>query len=175
MGERAATMPNVEAASADGVLAEFDDRRANLIPILQQIQATYSYLPEPVLRQVARKLRVPLPDVFQVATFYRCFSLTPRARHVVQVCLGTACHVRGGPRILDRVRLETGVADLGNSPDMEFVVETVRCIGCCGLSPVMKVDRDVHATLQQSMIKRILKRYRPGGRKRPERPPEAHD
>jgi NADH-quinone oxidoreductase subunit E len=159
-------MLHVESAPMDEALARFDDRRANLIPILQEVQATYSYLPEDVLRRVSRKLKVPLPQVYQVATFYRCFSLKPRGKHVVQVCLGTACHVRGGTRILERVETETGLADVGTSPDLEFVVETVRCLGCCGLAPVMRVDRDVYASLEQTKVKRVLNRYRAGARGR---------
>jgi NADH:ubiquinone oxidoreductase subunit E len=167
-------MLHVESATLDEAFAQFDDRRENLIPILQEVQATYSYLPEDILRHVSRKLRVPLPQVYQVATFYRCFSLKPRGKHVVQVCLGTACHVRGGTRILERVGTETGVAGLGTSPDLEFVVETVRCLGCCGLAPVMRVDRDVYATLEQSKVKRVLDRYRAGSR-RAARKGASHD
>jgi NADH:ubiquinone oxidoreductase subunit E len=159
-------MPTVESATIDEALEQFDERRANLIPILQEIQATYSYLPEDLLRRVSRKLHVPLSDVYQVATFYRCFSLKPRGKHVVQVCLGTACHVRGGPRILERVGTETGTIGLGTSPDLEFVVETVRCLGCCGLAPVMRIDRDVYVGLEQSKVKGVLNRYRSGGRRR---------
>jgi NADH-quinone oxidoreductase subunit E len=168
-------MSYVESATMDEALAEFDDRRANLIPILQQIQATYSYLPEDVLRRVSRKLKVSPSDVYQVATFYSCFSLVPRGKHVVQVCLGTACHVRGGPRILERVASETGVAGLGTSPDLEFVVETVRCLGCCGLAPVMRVDRDVFAGLEQAKVKGVLNRYRSGGRGRTGRKGTSRD
>ena len=157
-------MPTLETATIDEALEQYDERRANLIPILQDIQAAYSYLPEDLLRRVSRKLHVPLSDVYQVATFYRCFSLKPRGKHVVQVCLGTACHVRGGTRILERVETETGLSDVGTSPDLEFVVETVRCLGCCGLAPVMRVDRDVYATLEQAKVKRVLDRYRPGRR-----------
>jgi len=157
-------MLHVESATLDEAFARFDDRRENLIPILQDIQATYSYLPEDLLRRVSRKLQVPLPQVYQVATFYRCFSLKPRGKHVVQVCLGTACHVRGGTRILERVQTETGLTDVGTSPDLEFVVETVRCLGCCGLAPVLRVDRDVYASLEQSKVKRVLDRYRSGRR-----------
>ena len=167
-------MLHVESATLDEAFARFDDRRENLIPILQEVQATYSYLPEDILRHVSRKLRVPLPQVYQVATFYSCFSLKPRGKHVVQVCLGTACHVRGGTRILERVGTETGVAGLGTSPDLEFVVETVRCLGCCGLAPVMRVDRDVYATLEQSKVKRVLDRYRAGSR-RAARKGASHD
>jgi NADH:ubiquinone oxidoreductase subunit E len=163
--EIAAAMTTVESATIDETLEQYDERRANLIPILQEIQATYSYLPEDLLRRVSRKLHVPLSDVYQVATFYHCFSLKPRGKHVVQVCLGTACHVRGGPKILERVSTETGTVGLGTSPDMEFVVETVRCLGCCGLAPVMRVDRDVYPALEQSKVKTLLNRYR-SGRKR---------
>lgn len=162
-------MLHVESATMDETLAQFDERRANLIPILQEVQATYSYLPEDVLRKVARKLKVPLPQVYQVATFYRCFSLKPRGKHVVQICLGTACHVRGGTRILERVETETGMADVGTTADLEFVIETVRCLGCCGLAPCMRVDRDVYASLEQSKVKSVLNRYRAGGLKRPAR------
>lgn len=162
-------MLHVESATIDETLAQFDDRRANLIPILQEVQATYSYLPEDVLRRVSRKLKVPLPQVYQVATFYRCFSLKPRGKHVVQVCLGTACHVRGGTRILERVETETGLTDVGTTADLEFVVETVRCLGCCGLAPCMRVDRDVYASLEQVKVKGVLNRYRAGGLKRPAR------
>jgi len=143
------------------LLAGFEDRRANLIPLLQEIQATYFYLPEDVLRRISRKLRVPLTEVYQVATFYRCFSLKPRGKHLIQVCLGTACHVRGGERILDRVRIETNTVAATTSADFQFTVESVRCLGCCGLAPVMRVDRDTFAHLEQAKLKGIVKRYRP--------------
>ncbi len=158
-------MQTVESATIDETLERYDERRANLIPILQEIQDTYSYLPEDLLRRVSRKLHVSLSDVYQIATFYHCFSLKPRGKHVVQVCLGTACHVRGGPKILERVAIETGAEGLGTSPDMEFVVETVRCLGCCGLAPCMRVDRDVYPSLAQTKVKVVLNRYRSGLRK----------
>ena len=153
-------MPHVETAPMDEALAEFDDRRANLIPVLQRIQAVYSYLPEDLLRRVSRKLRVPLPEVYQVATFYRCFSLTPFGRHVIQVCLGTACHVRGAPRVLDRVLRDLKLPVPGTTHDLQFTVESVRCIGCCGLAPVARVDKNVHAHLTQTKVPGLLKKYR---------------
>jgi NADH-quinone oxidoreductase subunit E len=154
-------MPQAELEQAEPLLEQFEEQRSNLIPILQQIQGTFSYLPEEVLRRVARKLRIPLRDVYQVATFYRCFSLKPRGKHLVQVCLGTACHVRGGQRVLERVQTETGVDATGSSPDFEFTVEPVRCIGCCGLAPVMRVDRDTFAHMEQGKVRGVLNRYRP--------------
>jgi NADH-quinone oxidoreductase subunit E len=153
-------MPQVESPPAEATLGQFDDRRTNLIPILQQVQATYSYLPEPVLRRVALKLRVPLSEVYQVATFYRSFSLTPRGKHVVQVCLGTACHVRGAPKVLDRMLRDLQLPGPGTTGDLQFTVETVRCIGCCGLAPVARVDANTHPHLTQTKVPGLLKKYR---------------
>src|SRR5690242_2874704 len=158
-------MPQVEIDKVEPLLEQYEAQRTNLIPILQEVQDTYRYLPQEVLRKISKKLRVPLTDVYQVATFYRCFSLQPRGRHVVQVCLGTACHVRGGDLVLERAQTESGTGLTGTSPDMEFTVEPVRCLGCCGLAPVMRVDRDTFAHLEQAKVRGILNRYRP--RKKP--------
>ncbi|HSB75425.1 MAG TPA: NAD(P)H-dependent oxidoreductase subunit E [Terriglobales bacterium] len=169
-------MPELEAQDIKPLLEPFGDERANLIPILQEIQASLSYLPQEALRRVARKLHIPLTEVYQVATFYRCFSLQPRGRHLVQVCLGTACHVRGGDLVLERAQTESGAGVAGTSPDMEFTVEPVRCLGCCGLAPVMRVDRDTFAHLEQTKVRGILNRYRP--RKKPvttEKPANARE
>ncbi len=154
-------MQQAEMEIIEPMLGQFDDRRANLIPILQEIQSTFSYLPQEVFRRVARKLQVPVSDVYQVATFYRCFSLVPRGKHVIQVCLGTACHVRGADVILERVRTETGTTVKTTSSDLQFTVEPVRCLGCCGLAPVMRVDRDTIAHLEQNKVRAILRKYRP--------------
>lgn len=158
-------MPPSEMQDVKPLLAQFGNERANLIPLLQEIQATFSYLPEQALRGVARKLHVPVTEVYQVATFYRCFSLKPRGRHLVQVCLGTACHVRGGDLLLERAHTETGTGLTGTSSDLEFTVEPVRCLGCCGLAPVMRVDRDTFAHMEQAKMRGILNRYR--SRKKP--------
>lgn len=159
-------MPEIETAEAqpqlEQTLERFDDRRSSLIAILQDIQATFYYLPETALRRVARKLQIPMSEVYQVATFYRCFSLKPRGKHLVQVCLGTACHVRGGDLILERAETEAGVAAPGNtSADLQFTVEPVRCLGCCGLAPVMRVDKDTFAHLEQGKVRGVLNKYRP--------------
>ena len=152
-------MPETEVTSE--LLGQFDDRRANLIPILQEIQAKHYYLPEEALRRVARKLSMTYSEVYQVATFYRCFSLKPRGKHLVQVCMGTACHVRGGDLIHERAQIEAGVDATGNSPDGLFTVEPVRCVGCCGLAPVMRVGKDTYAHLEQGKVKGVLNKYRP--------------
>lgn len=154
-------MTQTETETVETILGEFQDSRASLIPLLQEVQARFFYLPQEVLRRIARKLNLPLSEVYQVATFYRCFSLEPRGKHLVQVCLGTACHVRGGQRVIERVQTETGAGPSGTSADMEFTVEPVRCLGCCALAPVMRVDRDTFAHLEQGKVRGVLNRYRP--------------
>ena len=147
------------AAVIDGALTGLSERRENLIPVLEQIQRGFHYLPEEVLRVVSRRLRVPLTQVYHVATFYNCFSLEPRGRHQVQVCLGTACHVRGAARILDRLLRDLKLSAPGTTNDFEFTVSTVRCVGCCGLAPVLRVDANTHPHLTQAKVPGLLKRY----------------
>jgi NADH-quinone oxidoreductase subunit E len=147
------------AATIDGALSGLMERRENLIPILEEIQSQFHYLPEETLRTVSRRFRIPLTQVYHVATFYNCFSLEPVGRHVVQVCLGTACHVRGAPRVLDRLLRELRLPAPGTTEDREFTVRTVRCVGCCGLAPVARVDSNTHPRLTQAKVPGLLKRY----------------
>ena len=152
-------MAQVTTESAEAVLERYDDTRENLIPILQEIQEEFHYLPEPALRQVSEALNVPLTDVFHVATFYNCFSLEPVGDHLMQVCMGTACHVRGAQRILDKILRELDLAGGGTTSDFEFSVEPVRCLGCCALAPVVRVDQRTYGHLAQSRVPKILKAY----------------
>ena len=157
-------MPHVELEKVEPLLEQYESRRLNLIPILQEVQETYRYLPQEVLRKISQKLRIPLTDVYQVASFYRCFSLVPRGKHVIQVCLGTACHVRGAPRVLDRILRDLKLAAPGTTQDLQFTVETVRCIGCCGLAPVARVDnKSTHPHLTQTKVAGLLKKYQGKG------------
>ena len=149
-----------EAVNVEQVLSGWSERAENLIPILQQIQDTFHYLPEAALREVSDRLQVPLREVFHVATFYSCFSLEPVGRHLVQVCLGTACHVRGAPRVLDRLLRELKLSGPGTSLDFDFTVRAVRCIGCCGLAPVIRVDSNTHPHLTQAKVPGLVKKYR---------------
>lgn len=169
-------MPQVEMEKVEPLLEQYEDQRTNLIPILQEVQDAYRYLPQEVLKKIAKKLRVPLTEVYQVATFYRCFSLVPRGRHVVQVCLGTACHVRGAPRVLDRILRDLKMGAPGTSEDLQFTVETVRCIGCCGLAPVARVDNtNTHPHLTQARVPGLLKKYqKPAEQPTVADPDEAH-
>lgn len=148
------------APSPEEILARWPDRAQNLIAILQEIQNECRYLPEAALQAVARRLRLPLTEVFHVATFYNCFSLEPVGRHLVQVCLGTACHVRGAPRVFDRLLRELKMGAPGTTQDLEFTLRTVRCIGCCGLAPVVRVDTSTHPHLTQTKVPGLLRKYR---------------
>src|SRR5512146_3117721 len=141
------------------IVGQFEDRRSSLIPILQEIQNKHRYLPQSLLRQLAEKLNVPLTEVYHVATFYNCFSLEPVGRNLVQVCLGTACHVRGAPKVLDRVLSDLKLPAPGTTKDVEFTVRTVRCIGCCGLAPVVRVNDNTHPHMVQARVKSMLKKY----------------
>jgi NADH-quinone oxidoreductase subunit E len=155
------TPVGIEVEQVEALLGQYEDQREALIPILQEVQSTYYYLPQPILRRVSEKLDVPLTDVYQVATFYRCFSLEPVGRHVVQVCLGTACHVRGGPRVLDRLFRDLKLGGEGTTKDFAFTVRSVRCLGCCGLAPVVQVDKRIHPHMTQAKVAGLLKLYRP--------------
>ncbi len=129
-----------------------------LIPILQEIQAHYRYLPEAALREVAKKLRIPLRDVYGVATFYRAFALTPRGEHVVTVCLGTACHVRGGANIVNTLSTDLGILPGQTTSDKKFTLETVNCLGCCAIGPIVVVDGEYHGEMNSQKARKLIEK-----------------
>ena len=136
----------------------------SLIPILQDIQSAYHYLPEHALRTVASQLGLPLIQVYSVATFFKAFSLKPRGQHTVTVCLGTACHVRGAPTVLDEAKRRLGIEPGDTTEDMQFTLETVNCLGACALGPILVVDGKYHGQIGPRKIKTILDRYKKTGR-----------
>lgn len=127
-----------------------------LLSILQDIQAECGYLPEEKLIETAETLDVPLIDVYGIATFYKSFSLTPRGRHQVKVCLGTACHVRGASRIVEEVGRKLGIGPGETSEDGGFSLETVMCLGCCAIGPVVVVDGKYHGQVTPTKVESIL-------------------
>ncbi len=131
-----------------------------LIRVLQQAQGLFGYLPPPVLKTISRDLKVPLSEVYGIVSFYHFFSTVPKGKHVIQVCLGTSCYVKGGQRILDTLKKEFGLEPGGITPDKKFSLETVRCLGCCGLSPVIAIGEDVHRKVRPDKLKEILSSYR---------------
>lgn len=130
-----------------------------LIGIMQDIQKELNYLPQGILLKIAHRLDIPLSRIYSIATFYKAFSLVPRGRHKIGVCIGTACHVRGGQNIVEKLERELGIRSGQTMNDLKFTLETVRCLGCCSLAPVMRIDKDTYGRLNQSAIPKILKRY----------------
>ena len=129
------------------ILSSFGGRRHELIPILQQVQREFGYLREDAMREIARYVGVPESRVYAVATFYAQFRFTPIGRNHVMVCRGTACHVRGAPRILQEIEKQLGIKEGETTADLEYSLETVACIGACGLSPCIMINKKVEANL----------------------------
>ncbi len=144
----------------DRVIDKYNKDRSMLIGILQDIQQEYQYLPKEALLRLEDKLRVPLPRIYAVATFYKAFSLRPRGKHLVQVCLGTACHVRGAPRILEEIERKLSVKAGETTEDFNFTLETVNCLGACALGPIMVVDGKYFGKMTPGKVEKVLKGYR---------------
>ncbi len=151
----------VDLGKVDQLIAKCGADKSALIPILQDVQCEFNWLPPEAMRHVARKLEMPLIDVYGVATFYRSFSLTPRGKHIGTVCLGTACHVRGGQRIVDEVTRELGIGPGETTEDMSFTLETVNCLGCCAIGPILVLDGEYHGEMTpQRSLALIRKKVR---------------
>lgn len=146
-------------AIADEIMAHYQYREAALIAILQDIQKRFNYLPQNLLRYVAIRMDVPLTRVYSISTFYKAFSLKPRGKHLINVCLGTACHVRGGMKIMERLERDLGIKNDETTYDEKFSLKSVRCVGCCGLAPVIMIDSEFHGNLTQEMIPKVLAKY----------------
>ena len=140
-------------------IRSYEGEKGSLISILQDIQAEYHYLPREALELVARTLKIPLTRVYAVATFYTAFSLKPRGKHMIHLCLGTACHVKGAGRILEHLQNRLGISSGETTSDKQFSLEKVRCLGCCSLSPVMAIDRATFGHLTTEGADKIFKKY----------------
>ncbi|MBL7062413.1 MAG: NAD(P)H-dependent oxidoreductase subunit E [Dehalococcoidia bacterium] len=143
----------------DRIINKYENDASSLIQVLLEIQSENRWLPKEVLEKVSKKLKVPLSRIQHIATFYKAFSLIPRGRHEIHICMGTACHVRGAPRVLDTVQDLTGIRPGETDLDLKFSLETVNCLGCCALGPVMVVDKKYHGKLVPTKIEDVLKNY----------------
>lgn len=146
------------------ILAKYKGRRGALISILEDVQNRYGYLPEPVLHKVAEATGRSLVDIYGVATFYRAFSLRPRGKHLVSCCLGTACHVRGAPAIVDELSRQLKVSPGETTSDKEYTLETVNCLGACALGPIVVVDGRYYSNVTRPMVKQLLAEAKDEGR-----------
>ena len=140
-------------------------RSSILIPVLQALQERYGWLPKEILERVSSHFHIPLSRVYGVVTFYAQFYLEPRGRHTVRVCRGTACHVRGASNVMLTVEQVLGVGDGQTTPDLEFTLETVACLGTCFLAPVMMIDENYYGKLDSAKVRKVFDEYR-GGRKK---------
>jgi NADH:ubiquinone oxidoreductase subunit E len=147
----------------NGVLEEYRGKAGALIPVLQIAQGIFGHLPDGVLKHIARALGKSYSEVAGVVGFYSFFSRVPRGKHLIRVCLGTACYVRGGKRVLDQVKQELGIDVGGTTDDRVFSLEVARCFGACGLAPTMMIDEDVHQRVKPQKLRGILERYRDRG------------
>jgi len=150
----------INLKDVDKIVSEYGAEPGYLIGMLQDVQAKYHYLPAEALHRIQEKLEVPLTRVYEVATFYKSFSLTPKGEHICQVCLGTACHLRGGPRIVEAFTRELGVEIGQTSQDGKFTLETVNCMGACALAPLVKMDEDNHGEMTAAGVKKLVGKYR---------------
>jgi NADH-quinone oxidoreductase subunit E len=156
--EAVPTKPNLKKVKK--IIGSYGKDRSLLISILQDVQEEFNYLPSDALKKVSEILEVPLSQVFGVASFYKAFSLKPRGRHIINVCLGTACHVRGGRRLVDRIEMLLNVKPGETTEDFKFTLETVNCLGACALGPIMVIDGKTHGRVKQDGVSKILQNYK---------------
>jgi len=153
----------MELATLEGIIRLHGARPSALIAMLQDVQHEYSYLPQDALIHLSRTLNIPLSRAYSLATFYRAFSLKPKGRHPVAVCLGTACHVKAAVKILEKFERGLGIKTGQTTQDLQFGLEQVRCLGCCGLAPVVTVGQDLYGKVTLTRVDQILKHYQKQG------------
>jgi NADH-quinone oxidoreductase subunit E len=149
----------VDLEAVHDIIEKHGSEETSLLAILQDIQSAFNYLPQKALEEVSRGMNKPLSHIYAIATFYKAFSLKPRGRHSIHVCLGTACHVRGGQRILEYLERKLRVKSGGTSEDLTFTLERVNCLGACAMGPMMVVDQKYIGKVKLVKIDSILKRY----------------
>ena len=148
-----------ELGAVDAIIERYRSKPGSLIPVLEEIQEDLGYLPKSIQRRVALGMGSPFSEVYGVVTFYSFFTMVPKGRHTVRCCLGTACYVRGGKKNLERLFGILGVESGGTTDDRRFSLETVRCLGACGLAPVMVVDDDTYRQIKPPRIVEVLEGY----------------
>jgi NADH-quinone oxidoreductase subunit E len=141
------------------ILDKYPSEPSSVIQVLLEIQKENRWLPKQALRRVSEKLKVPLNRIQHIVTFYKAFSVVPKGRHEIHICTGTACHVRGAPRVLDAVQNQTGLKPGLTDEELRFSLDTVSCVGCCALGPVMVIDEDYHGQMDPAKVEEVLKNY----------------
>ena len=148
---------SIDVGLLDPILLEFRDQKGAVIPILQRAQDLYGYLPEEAMTEIAKKSGISISQLYGVATFYAQFNLEPRGRHIISICDGTACHVRGAPKLVTAVEEKLNLAVGGSDPDYQYTLEIVYCLGSCGLAPIALVNDQVYGnTTPDSLVERVM-------------------
>ena len=148
-----------QVVKLNSIIEKFKGKPGGLIPVLEEAQVALEYLPISVQKRIASGLNLPLSRVYGVVTFYSFFTMTPRGKHTVRVCLGTACYVRGGKALTEALEKQFGIKVGETTADRMFTLESVRCLGACGLGPVVVVDEDIHGRLKPGKVKEVLSQY----------------
>ena len=141
------------------ILEPWRGRKGFLIPVLQSVQHSFGHVPMEAIEAISREMKMPTAEIYGVVTFYAQFHLKPRGRHIIRVCRGTACHVRGSLKLLDKVKEMLKVEENGTTEDLRYTLEPVACLGACGLAPVMMVDEETHGRLVPEKLGRIIDQY----------------
>jgi NADH-quinone oxidoreductase subunit E len=150
------TEKTVDMKKAEEIVARYNREKSSLIAILQDVQDTYKYLPKDIIAYISRELFVPLTKIYEVATFYKSLSLVPQGEHKLKLCMGTACHVRGAARILDKLERDLELKPGQTSQDQKFTLITVNCVGACALGPVMVVDNEYHGQINFKKVDKLI-------------------
>ena len=147
------------ASSVAEIVKKYDGDKGQLVSMLQDIQTEHHYLPKDALDEVVSLLGIPASQVYSVATFFKAFSLTPRGRHVIKVCLGTACHVRGAAKVVEKMEIDLNIKRTETRPDLRYTLETVNCVGCCALGPMVMIDEKYHGQITSDKVSPLLAKY----------------
>ena len=149
----------VQLKRVDEIIEGYKGEEGVLIQLLLDIQSEFNWIPHGVIARISEKMRIPTSQIYRIASFYKAMSLNPVGRHIVQVCMGTACQVRGAPKILDRLEANLKIKEGGTTPDMRFSLKRVNCLGCCAMGPVIEVDGTYHGKVTSAMVQEILEKY----------------
>jgi len=153
-------IPTEDQAKIKKIIDEYKDKTNVLVPVLEDAHDEYGFLPEEVIKYIAQELNYPLSLAYRLATFYNAFSLVPRGKTIIRVCMGTACYVKGAKRILTEVEKRLGIKLGETTPDLQFSIEAVNCVGCCGQSPIITSNDEIHGYMKQAMVPDILNEYK---------------
>lgn len=156
-------MAKVKKYKIDSLLKKYDGKKEGLISLLQDIQEKLGYLPEEVLVKISERFNIPLIDLYGLVTFYKSFSLKPKGEHLITVCLGTACHVRGGANIVSVLSTKLGISPGETTSDKKFTLETVNCLGCCAIGPIVVVDGKYYGEMNPQKVERIINKLKKEG------------